>query len=347
MRKKRIEWIDYVRCISMVMIIVCHTYAPSFLRNFLFAVNVPVFFVLSGYLTREKKITETMKNGFFTLLIPYIVTVLIMFLISLISLQRHVKGMITTDNWYHYIIAGLYGIGAPTNQSIIPNANIPAIGAIWFLLAMYFGNVIYQIVLRFSNRFSSNISSVILIFFSVVFAISGFTISHFVQLPWSIGAAFISIAFYVAGHLIRKYDFMNINNQNLLFSLFGLLLWTIATIEGPFGVVDGIAAHPFIAMLGAIGGSYFLMYFIKTLSLYVNIPLLAKLGRLALITLSIHIIFLNLFSDTVFLSRKMLEYHLLPEIIGILLDIYRVVFCWILTLILSKFKLVNKLFAIR
>ena len=66
------------------------------------------------------------------MIIPYIATTIVMFLISLISVNRHAPGMITTDHWYHYLVAGLYGIGTPTRQSIIHNANIPAIGAIWF-----------------------------------------------------------------------------------------------------------------------------------------------------------------------------------------------------------------------
>lgn len=347
MSKKRIEWIDCVRAISMMLIIISHTYVAGFWLNFVFAVNVPIFFVLSGYLTRKKDVSRTAKNGIKTLIIPYIATTVVMFLISLISVRRHVPGMITTDHWYHYLVAGLYGIGSPTHQSIIHNANIPAIGAIWFLLAMYFGNIIYQLIRKLSDRYSKLASTIILIIFGILFAVFGFWISHFVQLPWSIGPAFISIIFYVSGYLFKTWNLMTINVKNTLFSLVGLILWVVAAFKGPFWFNTGFATQPFLDIIGAIGGSYFLMYIFKILDAKISLSFLARLGRLALITLSFHIICLNLFGDTVFLSGKLLIHGVSPIMTGVLMDIYRICLCWIATLILSRFKIVRRIFAIR
>ncbi|MGM9908650.1 MAG: acyltransferase family protein [Limosilactobacillus vaginalis] len=347
MARKRIEWIDCVRCVGMVMIIVSHTYANGIWANILFAVNVPIFFVLSGYLTKRKKISVTMKRGIYTLIIPYLVTVIVMFLLSLISTQRHIHGMITTDHWYHYIIAGVYGIGLPTNHSIIPNANIPAIGAIWFLVAMYFANIIYQLLRKVSDYYSKIKASIILSALGTLITACGFWICHFVQLPWSIGAALISIIFYVAGYLIMIWNLMDINAKNTILSVIGLLLWIKSANTGLFWVNDGYASQPFINVIGAIGGSYFLMYLIKILDLKISMGFLAKLGELALITLSVHIICLNLFTDTNFISGKLTELGLSSVLIGIVIDIYRILFCWLVTLLLSKFKFLRKIYAIR
>lgn len=227
-----------------------------------------------------------------------------MFLISLISVNRHAPGMITTDHWYHYLVAGLYGIGTPTRQSIIHNANIPAIGAIWFLLAMYFGNIIYQLMRKLSDRYTKLASTIILIILGISFAAFGFWISHFVQLPWSIGPAFISIIFYVSGYLFKAWNLMTINVKNTLFSFVGLILWIVVAFKGPFWFNTGFAKQPFLDIIGAIGGSYFLMYMFKILGNIISLSFLAKLGRLALITLSFHIICLNLFGDTLLFKQK-------------------------------------------
>ena len=51
--KKRIDWIDIVRAMGMFLIIMGHTlegYTYSIVGKLIFAVHVPVFFVLSGYL---------------------------------------------------------------------------------------------------------------------------------------------------------------------------------------------------------------------------------------------------------------------------------------------------------
>ena len=57
--KKRIDWIDIVRAMGMFLIIMGHTlegYTYSIVGKLIFAVHVPVFFVLSGYLYKEKPV---------------------------------------------------------------------------------------------------------------------------------------------------------------------------------------------------------------------------------------------------------------------------------------------------
>lgn len=60
--KKRIGWIDFARAVGMLMIITTHSlvgvYASGIVGKLLFAVNVPIFFVLSGYLFKEKGIIQ-------------------------------------------------------------------------------------------------------------------------------------------------------------------------------------------------------------------------------------------------------------------------------------------------
>ena len=52
MLRKRIIWIDLVRAFGMLMIICGHSLANpnGNVGNMVYAINVPIFFVLSGYL---------------------------------------------------------------------------------------------------------------------------------------------------------------------------------------------------------------------------------------------------------------------------------------------------------
>ena len=62
--KKRIDWIDIVRAMGMFLIIMGHTlegYTYSIVGKLIFAVHVPVFFVLSGYLYKEKPVKKEFK----------------------------------------------------------------------------------------------------------------------------------------------------------------------------------------------------------------------------------------------------------------------------------------------
>lgn len=140
---------------------------------------------------------------------------------------------------------------------------------------------------------------------------------------------------------------MDINLTNALIAIISFFLWILSAIKGPFWFNTGFAAHPVIDVIGAIGGSYCLMYFVKLISTKLNMHLLAELGRLALITLSIHIICLNLFTDVNFLNTVLVNHHVATLAAGIFTDCYRIAFCWIATIILAKFKWIRKIFAIR
>ncbi|MDO4902889.1 MAG: acyltransferase, partial [Limosilactobacillus sp.] len=249
--------------------------------------------------------------------------------------------------WYQYLLAGAYGIGTPTVQSVIPNVQVPSIGAIWFLFAMYIGNIIYQLILKLACNKSKIATTLILLVVGSVLAAIGFEISLRVQLPWSIGAALISVIFYASGHLIKIWKMMDLTVVNTVYALLGLGLWILATIKGPFYMNVGFAAHPLYATLGAIGGSYFIMYLFKLIEQKISLRLLARLGQLALITLSIHIIGLQIFTDASFLTRKLLAYGFSGGLIGVTILLYRICILWILTIILSKSKYIRYVFAIR
>ena len=89
------------------------------------------------------------------------------------------------------------------------------------------------------------------------------------------------------------------------------------------------------------------MYLFKVLETRVSMHRLAMLGRLALITLAFHLVCLSVFTDTVILGNHLAALGLSFNSIGIIQDIYRVLLCEIATVILARFKIVRKLFAIR
>ena len=149
---KRIAWIDFVRASGMVMIIMVHSlagvYGPSFLGKVLFAVNVPVFFVLSGYLFKEKKLSQVIKGGFFNLILPYVFSAI---LIALIEQAYSIfPSWVNEFSAKDFVKGAFYGIGTST---VLPNKLvIPAIGAIWFLLAMFCENILFTLAFKLSNR---------------------------------------------------------------------------------------------------------------------------------------------------------------------------------------------------
>lgn len=181
---KRITWIDISRAIGMLTIIIAHSlnsYTGNYFSNILFAVNVPIFFVLSGYLHKDKSYSKIITGGFFNLLLPYIFTSFIMIMLTAVSLHFHpiYLGHIA-DSTRYAALAALYGAGTPINN-LLGKFFIPAIGAIWFLLAMFLANIFYSFIIKLTTKYkvSDNITTIIFIVTTFI----GFYIAKFIQLP--------------------------------------------------------------------------------------------------------------------------------------------------------------------
>lgn len=78
-RKRRYEWIDFLRGLSIIAIVFCHTVKSSFmyvpgLQEWLTMFMINIFFFLSGVLADEKKYSlyQVIRKRMHALIIPYI-----------------------------------------------------------------------------------------------------------------------------------------------------------------------------------------------------------------------------------------------------------------------------------
>ena len=340
-QKERIQWIDYARAIGMFLIIIGHTYQQAgFLQNLIFAVNVPIFFILSGYLTKPQSIKRIIKKDVYTLLIPYLVATLLMFIISFIRFFVHIPLVNYQSTWYHYLLAGIFGMGTDT---VFFNKNIPAIGAVWFLLAMYFGNIFYQILLLLAQKINNkNWKNTFLFLSSLIIALLSFFISKKYIFPWSINAALISVFFYTIGHLIKEY---NLLDKNYLFFI-GVILWLINAYITPFWFNIGYTKNILITLLGTVGGSYAVMFICQKINQH-NIKWLSDFGRYSMIALIFHVICINCFGDVNFISEVLKHLGINIVLVELLINSYRIILCVLITNWLAKNKIIRKIFAIR
>lgn len=340
--KKRVYWIDISRAIGMLMIIMVHSNIGNhpLWSNFLFAVNVPIFFVLSGYLSREKKWSEIFVGGNKNLLLPYFTTVILIGITCYFG-HNYVPRWISQINLKDFITTGLYGLGT---SSLIPKINLTvyAIGAIWFLLAMYLGNFIFNLGIKLSNK--TNIPTSFLACYSLICTILGFYIAKFVQLPWSLDAALISISFYFAGQQIRKYDL--IHHGNIFLALSGIILWLLSMKSGAFYINVGYATNPAMAIIGAIGGSYFIMYlsYCLTDKLGWQLRPIQYYGKMSLIVLCVHLFDMNSLQigNKIVAFLGILHFNDIIQMTGLIT--YRVILTIIAIIIIPKIPIIRSLY---
>lgn len=70
--KNRIASIDIAKGIGIISVVLGHLLGEGqYLRDFIYAFHMPLFFIISGFLFHNKKFINSLKTLFKTLYIPY------------------------------------------------------------------------------------------------------------------------------------------------------------------------------------------------------------------------------------------------------------------------------------
>ncbi|MCL5459431.1 acyltransferase family protein [Loigolactobacillus coryniformis] len=327
--KKRVVWIDISRGIAIISVIIGHSlgnYFPNYLASVIFAFHMPIFFILSGYLYREKSFSSIFKNNFFNLILPYFAVILIETVILIVC--RFLPNPLLYSRFgslKQLLFAAIYGIGG---AAVTPwKNNIPWIGAIWFLLAMFFGsqifNLIMQVKFKQHNVFYRGLLVLLLAFLGAVSA-------HYLTLPFSLNAALMAQVFFFTGYLIREYKVLTeISNY---FYVILVLVWLLSSTTGLFTMSMATSNNvTFVSVIGGVVGSLCVMRFSMALEKHLqhNVLWLQRVlvfwGSRSLIILCFHLVDL----DSVQLWPHVIAYgsRLFPYWGTIILGIsYRIIF---------------------
>jgi len=348
MKKKRIEWIDIARGIAILAVIVGHTLGPyngKFVGSWIFAFHMPIFFILSGYLYRQRGIGREFFNGIKNLLVPYFATVVIMFLINFVALKvPHGLGIHAYfPNTKTAIISALFGAGS--NVIGYWKWQIQPIGALWFLLAMFIAIQLFNLIIVITNSFKG--AEYIRFVICLLLVIVGGILGRIVYLPWAINAALFSVGFIYVGFLIQKYELLA-KLSDTSYILWGGL-WLISASFGYFNLNVPNSPNLFISFLGGVGGSLCVFrisqYFVKYESRH-WLKLLKTYGRLSLIVLCFHLIDLNVIGVAGHLYQIALPHTgvLTAVIIEI---IYRIVFVTVFVFLVPKTPVLRNCYLMR
>jgi len=194
-RKERAAYIDYFRCFGILFMIMGHIGFGDKFDVFVHAFHMPMFFFSSGMLFAPLHINgerggigiqylKVVKRKTKSLLVPYCFVGAIHYVIWL------------TAN-YHYednLLPLLHLLSDNT-------AGLPYAGALWFLTAFYFAQLIYYAVDTFINKGIAK--DAVIIFLSVMGYFAGDRIP--VKLPWALGAALVGLGFLHAGRVFSRW----------------------------------------------------------------------------------------------------------------------------------------------
>ena len=267
-QEKRLKYIDVARGIAMGLIVFSHAISATATEaypvyRFLFFINVPIFFVLSGFTFRVKKeesFLQFLKTKFLRIMLPYFVWALLFLIPYLIFGGEIIEkvGQNSSFDFWQQIGNVFYGNGA--NNALKQN------GPLWFLPALFATEMLYYFIVRFAKNWKWQ---------TVIFAMTivvGYLCTVFADkfyLPWGINSALTIGMFFYFGYLIKEWK---------MFEKISLKINLVVTIFA--AVVCGVAIY-FNEYLNVVWADYqYRNYFLTLLIGFTSAWIIIQIARL-------------------------------------------------------------------
>lgn len=243
----------------------CHD-LPHLIRNFIFSFHMPLFFILSGYFYKPKRIKEIVVDGNKHLVKPYLITSFFCILLC-----------VTACDWS---LAREKFIGTIMSNGGWPNemfgANLPYIGPIWFLLALFWCKVFYAYLKQKTNK--------CLLFSFIISTIALVVGKYVVNLPFGILTGFCGMVFYSMGDYWRHRMKEPLSFPYLII---GLSVWALCIWKAHLELASFDCSLYPISMFAAFTGTYFTYLVSKKVPSFLH-PVLIWIGQNTLLILCYH-----------------------------------------------------------
>ena len=216
----RIGWIDCAKGIAICLVVIGHTVArtgdccpDNLVRGVIFSFHMPLFFVFSGMIMKlsqsREELLKRMEKSAWKLLAPAVVLFLALRMYSLLLYGRG-EGVSKHQYLADTINALIYSSGVD-----VMNLQIPAIGGLWFLVALFFGKSIFDYL-----HFRLNNSTFVIV--CIGLSIIGVGLGSIQWLPFSGDISLAVLAFFLFGYWMRDLD---ISRHSIRRAAAALLIW--------------------------------------------------------------------------------------------------------------------------
>ncbi len=283
----RKNWVDIAKAFSIIAVVIGHLNGiPALLNQFIFSFHVPLFFIMSGYFIKDSTdIKKSVKKDAKGLLLPYAVACLIIILIAgVLAFLRDESIFEAVKKW---TLASLYGSGGPTIQGL----GIGWIGALWFLLALFFAKLIIYLTECLGKYQWVGL---------LIIGYIGYATKDFIWLPLSLQAGMCASCFVYLGKVCGKHNLFEktYNSGKVSLFIFLPILWIFgAYYGGKLWMVSNHYGNGFLDVIVSVAATFTVAW----ISIFIekHIPFIASklagIGRITLAVLAAHIIELNLF----------------------------------------------------
>jgi fucose 4-O-acetylase-like acetyltransferase len=198
LKNERILWVDFAKVIGIWLVYLGHSHVSPMVGQYIYSFHMPLFFFISGYLEKKRAFKESIIHGMKTLIVPYILLYLLLFISWIPSrILYHpelFEGQSNINILLVYPMIGIisgFGINIK-NTTVIFRAS-------WFLITLFYIKLIHSIVTSIlKNRMIMYLLSNIPIL-GVFFVLNHFEINDVLYAQ----RVMIAFPFFSLGYYIR------------------------------------------------------------------------------------------------------------------------------------------------
>lgn len=285
----REKYLDVAKAIALFFVILGHlvTFRGT-AYTWIFSFHMMLFFFISGCQFNADKyknysLSEFLDKKVKSLLIPFLIAVLVGWILCLIVPDWHAGLKDPTDSLLYFAQPGNF-----------------LVGQIWFLLGLFWAEIFFFYLYK---KIFCKVSIRTVIFITVLISIVGFYISRFkvpvfTRMPWKLDSSITALVFYTIGYYLKKSEvfsklFRNKFISAALMVISGILGFYICKYKnGYVNICDCQYGNYFAFYTAAFCGIIFILLLSKFLS---GVKILQYYGRNTLWMFIFHIFLLSFF----------------------------------------------------
>ncbi len=238
MKAERLQWIDNMRGLAVVLVLLSHTPQIDYLQLALLSMYMlPAFFLISGYLTKYDG--SDMFDYFYNRILKLlIVDSVYAFLLPFLSVSECIKVV-------HNPLLIIEKIINAGHDLFLGNKPM------WFLSCLIVVNIIFVFIRKISK------SNLVLLIISIIIASVGFYISFVVEKgihPWSADTALVCQLFFTLGYILRDIE-RPVWYKNALVKAFITGIIYVAAI-----VISGYIFNPAMVYINVAGNNWGILW---------------------------------------------------------------------------------------
>lgn len=287
MEQQRDCTLDIAKAICICLMVIGHSGCPEYLHRFIYMFHMPCFFFISGWLLKDKYITD-LKKGLFNKIkgsyYPFVKW-------SLIFLLFHNVFVWLSIYEEDYTLSEF---GIKFIRILTMTGGEQLLGGFWFLISLCWASI-FSLLFLYGLQKNNRLTYICIsggVFLTILIA---FLESYLpVRLPEQFGEqTFLATAFYISGYLCHKLvvrieNMMRYGVTLLFVPAVVALFWRGSMQSGGWSVI----AYYVIALAGSIG----VIAFSKALSKYRLVSLFTYIGERTLYILIFHFLAFKLVS---------------------------------------------------